>query len=397
MEPRWIKRCLFASLAFFCVCASASAQERLVSVLREQILTPGQQVDSVIREFGIDVSGKEVNRVFDFIRKHGRSVRCVALSYRTLDPKGREVIASGLVSFPARGRLRGVVEMLPYNREKSMCGSKRLYTTEILMSVLGYVILVPDNIGYGTTEQLTVAYQMTDNSALVASHLREAAQEYFRREQQRVLPRKTYIFGYSLGAPNALALAYLYAGRKDLQLEAVCLGSGSYNPSLVLEHTLTDGHINYLIYPGFARSLNAWSDAGLHPDKLFKGKVLEDFDLVSSGVLSPKDMAATYGTDVRNYLHPDFFSAAENDDIRRMKSALADLTIPKEDKRPLPASVQVVIRHSDGDDIVPMICSDVLYEQLRAPLHPVRYRRDSKGTHYEAASRSFIDLFLLLL
>lgn len=380
-----------------CASAPAFAQGRLVSVLREQILTPGQRVDSVVREFGIDVSGKEINRVFEFLRKHGKSVHCVAISYRTVDPKGREVIASGLVSYPTRGRIRGVVEMLPYNREKSMCGSERLYATEIVVSVLGHVILVPDNIGYGTTEHLPIAYQITDNSALVAAHLREAAQEYFRREQQRELPKKTYIFGYSLGAPNALALAYLYASRKDLQLVAVCLGSGSYDPSLVLNHTLINGNINYLIYPGFARSLNAWLDAGLHPEKLFKGKVLEDYERVSSGLLSPKKMTATYGTDVRNYLHPEFFNGKENDNIWRMRSALAGLAIPGVAKRPLPASVQVVIRHSAKDDIVPVACSDQLNEQLRAPFHPVRYVRDSKGTHYEVGSRSFIDLFLLLL
>ena len=391
-----MKKILLA-LVILCASAPAFAQGRLVSVLREQILTPGQQVDSVVREFGIDVSGKEINRVFDFLRKHGKSVHCVAISYRTVDPKGREVIASGLVSYPTRGRIRGVVEMLPYTREKSMCGSKRLYATEIVVSVLGHVILVPDNIGYGTTEHLPIAYQMTDNSALVAAHLREAAQEYFQREQQRELPKKTYIFGYSLGAPNALALAYLYASRKDLQLVAVCLGSGSYDPSLVLNHTLINGNINYLIYPGFARSLNAWLDAGLQPEKLFKGKVLEDYERVSSGLLSPKLMTATYGTDVRNYLHPEFFNGKENDDIRRMRSALAGLAIPGVAKRPLPASVQVVIRHSAQDDIVPVACSDQLYEQLRAPFHPVRYIRDSKGTHYEVGSRSFIDLFLLLL
>ena len=391
------KHWLVTALLLLCVWIPLSAQGRLVSVLGEQTLTLDQQLDSVIQEFGIDVRQQDLSRVSSLLRKFGTSVRVVAVSYRSADPLGNEVVASGLISFPTRGFLRGTVEMLPYNREKSLCGTRRLYTTEVLASALGYVTLVPDNIGYGTTDSLTVAYQMSENSALIASHLREAAQEFFTRQLRRKLPRKTTLFGYSLGAPNALALAYLYAGRKDIKLKAVCLGSGAYNPLMVLEHTLENGQINYLIYPGFMQSLNAWSQADLHPEKLFKGRVLEDFALVSGGTLSPKDMAQVYGTDVRNYLHPDFFTAEGNDDIDRLKEGLASLAIPQESKRPLPSSTKVVIRHSAADDIVPVSCSDQLVKQLRSIFHPVIYRRDRSGTHYETATRSFIDLALLLL
>ena len=381
------------------LCLQSFGQGRLVSVQREQTLSLEQQIDSVVLEFGLDVQKKDLAYAFRLLKIIKREVHCVALTYRTVDPKGREVIASGLISYPERGRWRGTVEMSPYNREKPLCGSSRLYTTEVLASVLGYVTLVPDNIGYGATDSLAIAYQMSTNSALVSAHLREAAQEYFREHMGRKLPRNTFLFGYSLGAPNALALAYHYTDHpeSDVRIKAVCLGSGAYYPLLTHQQTLERGEIDYLFYPGLVHSLNAWLDAGLHPSRLFCGKVLDNYEILVQGQTSPLDLAKEYGTDIHTYLHPDFFNGRENPDILRFQNALGALSVPQESIHPLPVSVQVVLRHSAQDSIVPVACTDALYRQLKAPWHPVLYTRNKKGTHYETAVRSFIDLALLLL
>lgn len=389
----------FLFMVTLLLCLRVSGQGRLVSVQREQTLSLKQQIDSVVLEFGLDVQKKDLAYAFRLLKLIKRDVHCVALTYRTVDPKGREVIASGLISYPERGMWRGTVEMSPYNREKTLCGSSRLYTTEVLASVLGYVTLIPDNIGYGSTDSLAIAYQMSGNSALVSAHLREAATEYFREHLDRKLPRKTYLFGYSLGAPNALALAYHYADhpQSDVRMKAVCLGSGAYDPSLAFELILARGEVSYLFYPGLVRSLNSWLDTGLDPSQLFCGRVLEDYEIISEGQTSPLNLAREYGTDIHSYLHPNFFNGQESPDILRLKEALKSLSIPPESLCPLPSSVEVVLRHSAEDGIVPVACTDALYQQMKAPWHTVTYRRNKKGTHYETAVRSFIDLALLLL
>ena len=56
----------------------------------------------------------------------------------------------------------------------------------------------------------------------------------------------------------------------------------------------------------------------------------------------------------------------------------------------------MIIRHSKDDEIVPVICSDRLVKQLRAPFHRVIYFRDNNRTHHQTGPMSFIDLFLML-
>lgn len=391
-----MKRILFVFALSLLALASAAGQGRLVATLQEQTLSLDQQIDSVLQEFGLVTREEDLGKAFRILKTLGRDVHCVAVSYQTVDPLGRETIASGLIAFPEHGRIRGTVLMLPYSREKSLCGSLRLYSPEVMTSILGYVTLIPDDIGYGSSDSLAIAYQMCENSAIVASHLQEAAGEYFAQYRDRKLPANTYIFGYSLGAPGALALAYRYAKMPGIRLKGLCIGSGAYDPSLVLEHSVATGEMDYMIYPGFVRSLNAWAGTSLHPEHLFKGRVLQDFAKIADGSLNPKALAEEYGSDVHDYLHPDFFTEKENDDIRQLKAALAGLSVLQDGNSPLPSTTRVIIRHSKDDEIVPVICSDRLVKQLRAPFHQVIYFRDNNRTHHQTGPMSFIDLFLML-
>jgi len=383
---------------FFLSAGIVSGQERLLSVVEERDLTIAQEIDSVVCEFGLDIRPKDASRIFGLLRKFGRKNHCVSVLYTTRNPKGREVVASGLIAYPANRRsFRGVVELSPYNREKGLAGTKRMYTTEILIANLGYIVLVPDTIGYGVTEELPIPYVETDNAVQVSADLRDAAAEYFAQRGIK-FPKQTYLFGYSLGASTALGLAYFYQDHPEYgaRVKGVCLGSGAYDPETVLEHSLECGRINYLIYPGFVRGLNVWQDAGLDESKIFCGPVLEDYMLISSGLLNSKDLVEQYGNDVHAYLHPDFFTPAANPDILRLKRLLSESAYPFGHER-LPLSVNVVIRHSLVDDIVPAACSQELFDCLKGGLRDVFYHRDRKGTHYEVAVRSFMDLALMLL
>lgn len=145
---------------------------------------------------------------------------------------------------------------------------------------------------------LPIPYQMSENSARVSADLRLAAEEYFEQTLKRKLPSKTILYGYSLGAPAALALAYLYTSHPEYgaRVKTLCMGSGCYDPLLAFEQTLESGHINYMIYPSFVRSANAWMDACINVANVFRGRVLEDFDKIASGLENARKLVEEYGS-----------------------------------------------------------------------------------------------------
>jgi pimeloyl-ACP methyl ester carboxylesterase len=385
----------------FCLlfCVGARGQEHLVAVLEERTMAFDEQLDSILVEFGDYVNIDNYKNAIKVARKLGRPARFVAIEYRTVDPKGNPVVASGLIAYPEKGRFRGTVEVTPYAREKTHCGSRRVFSTECIPTNFGYVTLIPDTIGFGSSEDLPIAYLMYENSARVSADLRLAAKEYFAMTGgDRTLPDKTVFYGYSLGAPGALATAGYYHSHPEIgvKIKRVCIGSGPYSPVLALKNTVYKGEITYLIYPGIAKSVNSWLDLGLDYAKLFRGPVRDDFDIITDGSTNLRVLAEKYGFKVQQYLCPDFFLPEKNEEIEKLMEGLAALEIPGEGFS-LPRNVRIDMLHGVEDMFVPVDCSDILYQKLKKDYPCTRYMRIPKVSHYETAAISLVDLVFTVL
>jgi len=373
--------------------------QRLVSVLSQKTIEASSQFDSLMAEFGAGFDAAKYQPLFKTAGALCRRVRFVSLEYKTQDPLGREVVASGLMAYPEKGSFKGMIEVSPICKEKHLCGTVRGFTVECLPSMMGYVILVPDTIGYGSTASEPVALLMSENVAQVSADLRLAAQEYLlAQDKPRKLPRNPIIFGYSLGAAGALATAMYYSEHPELGVkpQTLYLASGAYSPAVSVRSTLEAGESGYMVYPSIAVSLNHWLDLDLHNNLLFQGRVLTDMDRITCGKYNLTEMAQEYGQDIHTYLHPDFFSEGGNGDIKRLMTGLESLTVPS---RPLtlPRGLKIYLRHSAEDTYVPVACTDILYRQLkREGYYNITYYRDKTGNHYDEAAKSFFDLFVMI-
>ena len=381
-------------------CQVGRAQKFFVQAPASQTLSARAQTDSLLAEFGEDFDSQNYKFPISVAASLGKTVRMTAITYRTRDPLGKEILASGLVAYPVKGAFRGTVEVAPFSKEKGRSGSKRLYTLEALPSLLGYVVIIPDTIGYGVSEDEVIPLLLSRNTAQVSADMRQAVREYFLSVgEKRVLPSETSLFGYSLGAPGTLVLACFYAAHPELgvKLEQIYLGGGAYDPGLSLRGTLQQGENGFLLFPAITLSLNRWRGLELDPEQLFIGEVLRDFDYIASCRENPAVMAQKYGTDVHTYLHPDCFREGHNEDLRRLMKDLENLVVPGPGED-FPHTVPVYVRHSVQDTYVPVECSDRLVQELKkAGHHSVLYRRDRSGTHNETAAKSFLDLLLMLL
>ena len=381
-------------------CLVGRAQKFFVQAPASQTLSARAQTDSLLAEFGEDFDSQNYKLPISVAASLGKTVRMTAITYRTRDPLGKEILASGLVAYPVKGAFRGTVEVAPFSKEKGLSGSKRLYTLEALPSLLGYVVIIPDTIGYGVSEDEVIPLLLSRNTAQVSADMRQAVREYFLSVgEKRVLPSETSLFGYSLGAPGTLALACHYTAHPELgvKLEQIYLGGGAYDPGLSLRGTFELGENGFLLFPAITLSLNRWRGLELDPAQLFIGEVLRDFDYIASCRENPADMAQRYGTDVHSYLHPDCFREGFNEDLRRLMKDLENLVVPGPGED-FPHTVPVYVRHSVQDTYVPVECSDRLVQELKkAGHHSVLYRRDRSGTHNETAAKSFLDLLLMLL
>lgn len=250
-----MKRALLLATFIF-VCLEGRAQEFFVRAPASQTLSARAQIDSLLTEFGEDFDSQHYTLPLSLAASLGKTVRMTAITYWTQDPLENKILASGLVAYPVKGAFRGTVEVAPFSKEKGLSGSKRLYTLETLPSLLGYVVIVPDTIGYGISEDEVIPLLLNRNTAQVSADMRQAVTEYFRSVgERRALPSETSLFGYSLGAPGTLALACHYASHPELgvKLRQIYLGGGAYDPGLSLRGTFQLGENGFLLFPAPGR------------------------------------------------------------------------------------------------------------------------------------------------
>lgn len=375
------------------------AQERFVGVTAEQELTPSDQFDAVIAEFRNGIDYKKYLPLIRIIRRKARNVRFISILYKTQDPSGKEVVASGILAYPKTGKIRGTIEVSPVSKELYRAGSVQCFAMEALPSMCGYVVLVPDTIGYGSTQDEVIPILMSENVARVAVDFRQAVQEYMASWDTPVeLPAKTICYGYSLGAAGTLCTACYYCAHPELgvNVHSLFLGGGAYDPWLTLNSAIKDGECGYLIYPMIARGLKRWFLPDLNINNLFQGRVLEDFDFIADGKSNFTDLAGEYGIDLHTYLHPDFYSPEKNADINKLMECLKGLKVSVP-KGALPQDLKIFLRHSAEDNYVQVESSDRLYQELRQNGYTnIHYRRKKRGSHYEDAARALIELFTVV-
>ena len=393
---------LLLCLLVLCISLQASAQNRLVAVTYQKLMTVPDQFDALFKDYGKDLLPKDsvtVTKIAKAIKKISPDVLFVCLNYRTEDPSGKEVIASGLLALP-EGRIKGVINVAPFCREKAWAPTAHKWTLESMPSVRGYAVLVPDTIGYGETADEVVPLLLSDNIALVSVHFRQAVEEFMQTlDKPRKLPAKTIFFGYSLGAAGALATAAYYHSHPELGIKAktVYLGSGAYDPVLSIQSTVAAGESDYMLYPAIVRSLNQWKGLNLDKNQLFHGPILDDFDFVSSCDTDMTELAKVYGSDLHGYLHPDWFTQQKNPEINRLMDFLETLKVTV-DRNTLRHGTKIYLRHSEEDRYVPIECTDSLKKELRRNGYSnVTYFRSKHGDHYNQGGLSVLDIFLMVL
>ncbi len=324
----------------------------------------------------------------DMAALRARNYKAYTITYHTTDPKGNPVLASGVVYYPKSGKPKGVIEALPYSKNKSDCPSNRLTNAEIIQGMAGFIVVAPDLIGFGETAAMPVPFFYHDNVAKVCADMRQAANELVRNEYGRDMPSWTMLSGISLSASGAWALARHYNLHPELgvKVSQIWIAGGAYNPLEVLDHQLASLYTDYVFLPSSLYSLNYYDELGLDFSKVFKGELASNYEQWCSGDTNLFDLSDKLGSDISQYLNLDFFSP-DNPDYLRLRQSAAKLAVPN-DWIP---TCTIHIYHGSNDTYVPIESSNKLVEYLKSVGAKVDYVVTESG-HVESCLMMGADL-----
>ncbi|OQB70629.1 MAG: hypothetical protein BWX93_00700 [Bacteroidetes bacterium ADurb.Bin139] len=285
----------------------------LVSVLRSQEFSMHEMIELTLSDFP-ELDFSMLESAADFFNLDMR-VKVTAISYRTVDPKGDPVIATGIIVKPLGMASRGVIHVPPTTPLSSLeGGSDLLIITEGVFAFLGFTVIIPDLIGSGISSGLPQPFLFMDNTGRVCYDMQLASMEYYARYEKEPLDPEIDIFGYSGGATGAVALLR-YIDRlaeSPVKVKQLFAGEDVYQMSKTYQILKERGVAEYPLIPLMIKSMDYWYDLQLDYSRIFTGPLL-----------------ANREEWLDTYMHPDFFSAKGNPEIKKIEDVLSLHSMPE--------------------------------------------------------------------
>lgn len=342
---------------------------------------------SLVERLGMEAAGPLLAILPD------KQIRVDAIRYRSKDPAGNPLEVSGIISYPADGEFKGVAVgqhfTIGSNREAP---SSCMATIESALSLFGYIVIIPDYIGFGSSANLPQTYIHAESIGRNTADMVFAAREYFFTLGY-TMDKELDVIGYSQGGYAALAFMKTaeqqYAGK--INIRRVFAGGGPYVPDSMFDTFMEmDVMDNVATVPLTVIGLD-YGDA-LHLDytKIFLEPLLSNYqEWCVSKNYTLGQINSLLGTNrLTDLLHPDFFTPERNDEINKLKASLAaNNLIGWKPKAPL------LLFHGTKDMTVPFANAQIAYDTFNAAGCPVELRTASAG--HEEAAISFYTYILL--
>ena len=208
--------------------------DELFSATVKKYKDRGIDTESLLAPYSLDIQK---------LRLASTHYTAFSITYHSLDPEGNPVVASAVIYYPFTIRPRGVIEICPGNESKEDCATKNIFQDEVFCGTMGYICLVPDLLGSGSTDGRPMAHLQSESKAQMSADLRIAAKEFIHNRYRVDIPESSYILGFGLGGAHALSLARLYQEHPEMgvTVEEVDAGGGFYNLPSVLDELFDGG------------------------------------------------------------------------------------------------------------------------------------------------------------
>src|SRR3990172_9067460 len=234
---------------------STPSTEYLVSYKQESILLL-PAITALFESLGTEYPGAS-----DILAQAQHSVQVFSITYKT-QYKGSGITASGLVCLPLTGEQFPVISFQNGTNtlDANAPSADPLDYKYLLLQAMasnGYIMLIPDYIGFGASEELVHPYYNRTATDIVVVDMMHACGELV--EQQDILAKSNgryYLMGYSQGGWASLSAhdAIENGGLSSLEIVASSCGAGAYDlmtmSSYVLDLETFPGplYLPYFIY-----------------------------------------------------------------------------------------------------------------------------------------------------
>ncbi|HMJ46936.1 MAG TPA: hypothetical protein VK498_06375 [Ferruginibacter sp.] len=304
------------------------------------------------------------------------------ITYNTMNVDGSPLVASGAVFIPD---IKAPLPLLNYSHGTYFPSSESKapsyltpFNAELqigkLFAAAGYLVVMPDYIGYGSTKHIKHPYGAYNIIASSGIDLLKAVKELCEKKNI-TLSGRNFFSGWSEGA--AVSLAMVKALERDHPGEftptATVTNAGPYYSSGFVDHVLDSGR-SLMYMSSYAWVLQSYNWI-YNIDKPYSYYFTEP-----SAAKLEKDVEAVIPKDPYLLFTDTFRNSYKNGQETALKKAFMDNDLWNWK----PAS-KVVLCHGDRDDYVPLFNSQKAYDEMKALGADVSLKVFKGATHSSGA------------
>lgn len=349
--------------------AAASRGDLIASRLKHRL--SAAQVAEVSARFGSAQAGYPVD-LYEVL-------------YRTLDGKGREVTASGVVAVPVGAppmpvvsvqhgtvfRKEGVPSRLP----------PYLLDSGLLFAGSGYLAVMPDYVGYGDSAKSFHPYLHAQSLAASVIDMLRAARSFCSRKGLRTDGR-LFLVGYSEGGYATMAAHREIEARHggEFRVTASAPIAGPYDPEATLEILLrrpSEGSVPFIAF-GF------WAYDRIYGLDRLRGIFREPYRSETMRLFdnSPSSLEWSLPDRAADLFEPGFIHAWQGKGARRVKEAARENSLTN-----WMPQTPLTLFHCTADMVVPVENSRIAFDAFNRRGAPaVQLVERDLGDHAECSA-----------
>lgn len=268
--------------------------------------------------------------------------------------QGKPVQASGLLYVPQGLTKPAPVVSLQHGTTFEKDGAPSVqgdYTGMEYFASAGYIAVMPDYIGYGSSAQIFHPYYDEQHSATAVIDMIKSANE-FLKEKKIAANDQLFLAGYSEGGYVTLAAAKELETKKahNLSVTAVAAGAGGYNLEEMLESVTSGSYYAYPSYLAFVlMSYNTTYNWNKPLSYFFRPRYADALKSAMDGNSSGWQINNKLTTNVKELLDPGFYARLKSPDGEpELKAALRENSVAGWN-----SALPIRLFHGTRDEIIP--------------------------------------------
>lgn len=198
----------------------------------------------------MSISGATLLQSFYKWRDKGKVIEVSGI-YQSQDENGNPITLSGKVIIPTKVPIKRVILVSHYTIGSDAEAPSNSFPIEGLLAKLGYVLVVPDYIGYGVTKDKYHPYLMMELTARNVVDMYRAVVPFLKAIDYAPINDDIYLMGYSQGGATTMAVQYLLErdygenSSNPIRIKRVFAGGGIYDIKGTFENYVESNIASY--------------------------------------------------------------------------------------------------------------------------------------------------------